>query len=78
MLSMLLFLLSLRDVTSMTLAREREEVNGGTSGHVDGVRVGNFVSWSTAQIHPEQQGPGRKQGIPASIGDERATEDEPG
>lgn len=47
------FVPSLTQRSSLALEEERGEVSGGTSGHLDGVRVGNFVSWSTAQIHPQ-------------------------
>lgn len=46
---------------------KRKEIYEGTSGHVDGVRVGNFVSWTAAQIHPRTAGSGRKQDVQANI-----------
>jgi hypothetical protein len=38
---------------SLALEEKRGEMSRGTSGHVDGVRAGNCVFWSLAQIHPE-------------------------
>lgn len=71
---------SLTQRCSLALEETRGEVNRGTSGYVDGVRVGNFVSWRTARIHPprEQQVPGRKQGVPANMGEEHAITHWPG
>ena len=48
----------------MTLAVKGErKYMEGTSGHGDGVRVENCVSWTAAQIHPEQWGPGSQQDV---------------
>lgn len=52
---------------------EKREVSGGASGHGES-ELGILSPGAQPRSTPEQQGPGRERGVPASMGEERAIE----